>query len=72
MQNSPALLVRRLTIWTGLCIYLAVLDRTSRAFLFQMAAFSAAAIGLSSLDDPSEIFITTISRVEEMVLAILV
>ncbi|WP_408398118.1 FUSC family protein [Paraburkholderia nemoris] len=72
MQNSSALLVRRLAIWTGLCIYLAVLDRTSRALLCQMAAFSIAVIGLPSLDDPSETFITTISRVEEMVSAILV
>lgn len=71
LQNSPGLLVLSLAAWTGLCIYLAVSDRTPRAFLFQMAGFSAAVISFPYLDDPSNIFMTTISRVEEMTVAIL-
>jgi uncharacterized membrane protein YccC len=71
LQNSPILLVFCLATWTGLCIYLAVLDRTPRAFLFQMAAFSSAVISFPYLDDPANIFTTTISRVEEMTVAIL-
>ncbi|MEI5999639.1 FUSC family protein [Paraburkholderia bengalensis] len=71
MQNSPVLLVVCLAIWTGLCIYLAVLDRTPRAFLYQMAAFSAAVISFPYLDNPNDIFMTTISRVQEMIVAII-
>jgi uncharacterized membrane protein YccC len=71
LQNSPVLLVLCLAIWTGFCIYLAVLDRTPRAFLYQMAAFSSAVISFPYLYDPSDIFTTTVSRVEEMTLAIL-
>lgn len=71
LQNSPILLVFCLAVWTGFCIYLAVLDRTPRAFLFQMAAFSSAVISFPYLDDPGNIFTTTISRVEEMIVAIL-
>jgi uncharacterized membrane protein YccC len=71
MQNSPILLVFCMAIWTGFCIYLAVLDRTPRAFLFQMAAFSSAVISFPYLDDPANIFTTTVSRVEEMTVAIL-
>lgn len=71
LQNSPELLVLCLAVWTGLCMYLAVLDRTPRAFLFQMAAFSAAVISFPYLDDPRDIFDTTIARVQEMTLAIL-
>lgn len=71
LQNAPELLVLCLASWTGLCIYLAVLDRTPRAFLFQMAAFSAAVISFPYLDDPASIAETTIARVEEMVVAIL-
>lgn len=70
LQNSPELLVLCLAAWTGGCIYLAVLDRTPRAFLFQMAAFSAAVISFPYLDDPGNIFMTSISRVEEMIVAI--
>ncbi len=71
LQNAPILLVLCLAIWTGFCIYLAVLDRTPRAFLFQMAAFSTAVISFPYLDDPGNIFTTTIARVEEMMVAIL-
>ncbi|WP_414714371.1 FUSC family protein [Sphingobium sp.] len=71
LQSTPELLVLCLAAWTGFCIYLAVLDRTPRAFLFQMAAFSSAVMSFPYLDDPGNIFDTTISRVEEMTLAIL-
>ncbi|MDE8652830.1 FUSC family protein [Novosphingobium album (ex Liu et al. 2023)] len=71
LQNSPELLVLCLAAWTGFCIYLAVLDRTPRAFLFQMAAFSSAVISFPYLDDPANIFETTVARVQEMTLAIL-
>lgn len=71
LQNSPELLVLCLALWTGLCLYLAVLDRTPRAFMFQMAGFSAAVISFPYLDDPSQVFMTTVSRVQEMTIAIL-
>lgn len=71
LQSTPELLVLCLAVWTGFCIYIAVLDRTPRAFLFQMAAFSSAVMSFPYLDDPGNIFETTIARVEEMTLAIL-
>ncbi|WP_225737571.1 FUSC family protein [Dyella acidiphila] len=70
LQHAPELLVLCMAAWTGLCIYLAVLDRTPRAFLFQMAALSSAVISFPYLDDPADVFTTTISRVEEMAVAI--
>lgn len=69
-EHAPPLLVLFLAIWTGLCIYLAVLDRTPRAFLFQMAAFSAAVISFPYVDEPGGLFVTAVSRVEEMTVAI--
>ncbi|WP_233840360.1 FUSC family protein [Dyella sp. 2HG41-7] len=70
LQHAPELLVLCMAAWTGFCIYLAVLDRTPRAFLFQMAAFSTSVISFPYLDDPADVFTTTISRVEEMTVAI--
>jgi uncharacterized membrane protein YccC len=70
MQNSPEILVPILAGWTGTCIYFAVLDRTPRAFVFQMAAFSSAVMTFPYLDDPADIFSTTVARVEEMALGI--
>lgn len=71
LQNSPEILVPALAAWTGFSIYLAIHDRTPRAFLFQMSAFSAAIIGFPYLDDPGSIFIVAVSRVEEMTVAII-
>jgi Fusaric acid resistance protein family len=71
LQNSPILLVLCLALWIGFCINLAVLDRTPRAFFFQMASFSTAIISFPYLYDLSDFFTTTISRVEEMTVAIL-
>jgi uncharacterized membrane protein YccC len=71
LQNSPILLVLCLALWIGFCIYLAVLDRTPRAFLFQMASLSTAVISFPYVYNPSDIFTTTVSRVEEMTVAIL-
>lgn len=70
MQNAPVLLVFLLASWIGLCLYFAVLDRTPRAFLFQMAGFSSAVLIFPYLDDPGDIFLSTVSRVEEMAVAI--
>ena len=71
LQNAPELLVLCMASWTGFCIYLAVLDRTPRAFLFQMAAFSSAVISFPSVENPADIFNTTAGRVAEMTVAIL-
>jgi len=71
VQNAPLLLILGLSGWTGLCLYFAVLDRTPRAFLFQMAGFSSAVLTFPYLDNPSQIFFSTISRVEEMAVAII-
>jgi uncharacterized membrane protein YccC len=70
LEHAPELLALSLAAWAGICIYLAVLDRTPRAFLFQMAAFSSAVISFPYVDDPGDMFITAVSRVEEMTVAI--
>lgn len=71
LQNSPEILVLALAAWTGFSIYLAIHDRTPRAFLFQMSAFSAAVISFPYLDDPGSIFSVAVDRVEEMTVAII-
>ena len=70
LQNTPLLLVICMALWVGFCIYLATLDRGPRAFLYQMAGFSSAVICFPYLDDPVDIFMSTVSRVEEMLVAI--
>lgn len=70
LQNTPLLLVICMALWVGFCVYLANLDRGPRAFLCQMAGFSSAVICFPYLDDPVDIYLSTVSRVEEMLVAI--
>jgi uncharacterized membrane protein YccC len=70
LQNAPVLLVVALAGWSGLCVYLGLLERTPRAVFFQMAAFGSTVISLPFIYDPATIFDTTVARVEEAAIAI--
>ena len=57
-------------LWTGACIYFAILDRTPRAYFFLLAGYTVALIGLPSADTPGEIWYVVLARVEEITLGI--
>ncbi len=66
----PWLLSAALSLWVGLCIYFALLDRTPRSYVFLLAGFTAAIIGFPCVDAPEAVFDTALARVEETTLAI--
>jgi uncharacterized membrane protein YccC len=69
--NEPAALSVMLALWLGLCLYLSLLDRTPRAYVFLLAGYTASIIGFPSVQAPGAIFDTAIARVEEIMLGIL-
>ncbi|OZI19150.1 fusaric acid resistance protein [Bordetella genomosp. 9] len=69
--NYPVLMVLALSLWLGVCLYLAVLDRTPRSYLFMLAGYTAAMIGLPSVTAPETVFDTGLARVEEITAGIL-
>ncbi|PXA85643.1 FUSC family protein [Nostoc sp. 3335mG] len=69
--NEPAVLTLALSLWLGLCIYLAQLDRTPRAYVFLLAGYTASIIGIPSVQAPGAIFDTAILRVQEITIGIL-
>lgn len=69
--NAPMVLSAALALWLGLCLYVALLDRTPRAYVFLLAGYTASIIGLPSVDAPGAIFNTAILRVQEIGLGIL-
>jgi uncharacterized membrane protein YccC len=71
LAGAPELLAAALALWTGLCLYLALLDRTPRSYVFMLAGYSAAIIGFPSVGTPDQIFDIAVSRVEEITLGIL-
>jgi uncharacterized membrane protein YccC len=69
--NEPMGLSVALAVWLGLCVYLALLDRTSRSYVFLLAGYTASIIGFPSVDVPGTIFNTAAERVQEITIGIL-
>ncbi len=70
LVNAPVLLSLALSLWIGLCLYLSLLDRSPRAYLFMLAGYTAGIIGFPSVADPAHIFQTALTRVEEISIGI--
>ncbi len=70
LSHSPVLMTAAMVLWVGLCLYLSVLDRTPRSYLFMLAGYTAAMIGFPSVTDPLLVFDTALARVEEITLGI--
>lgn len=70
LVNAPELLSLALALWLGLCLYIALQDRTPRSYLFLLAGYTASIIGFPSVEAPGAIFTTAILRVQEISLGI--
>ncbi len=71
LSASPELLSLALALWTGLCLYLSLLDRSARSYVFMLAGYSAALIGFPLVEAPAAMFDTAVARVQEIGLGIL-
>jgi len=69
--NAPLLLSVALAAWMGLCLYLAMLDRTPRSYAFLLAGYTTSLIGFPSVMVPNEVFTIAITRVQEIAIGIL-
>ncbi len=70
LVDGREVLVAGLALWTGICIYFSVLDRTPRAYVFLLAGYTVAIIGFPSVDAPGGIWDVALARVEEITLGI--
>jgi uncharacterized membrane protein YccC len=71
LVDAPELLSVALALWTGGCLYLALLDRTPRSYLFMLAGYTAALIGFPAVTTPDQIWDIALARVEEIGLGII-
>lgn len=71
LSASPELLSLALALWTGICLYFSLLDRSARSYVFMLAGYSAAIIGFPLVEAPAAMFDTAVARVEEIGLGIL-
>lgn len=70
-DNAPELLTLAIGLWLALCVFVSLLDRTPRAYMFVLAGYSALLIALPSVETPAAIFTTASLRVQEITLGIL-
>ncbi|WP_312440385.1 FUSC family protein [Janthinobacterium sp.] len=71
LANAPELMSLALAGWVGICLYISLLDRTPRSYVFMLAGYTASVIGFGSVSDPSTVFDTGLARVEEIAIGIL-
>ena len=71
LSAARELLTLALALWTGLCLYLSLLDRSARSYVFLLAGYSAALIGFPLVEAPAAMFDTAVARVQEIGLGIL-
>ncbi len=71
LVDAPTLLVGAASLWTGICLFFALLDRTPRSYVFMLAGFTAAIIGFPAVNAPLGILETALVRVEEITLGIM-
>nr|WP_180166527.1 FUSC family protein [Stenotrophomonas sp. SbOxS2]NYT99370.1 FUSC family protein [Stenotrophomonas sp. SbOxS2] len=71
LVSSPELLSLAVALWTGACLFVGVLDRTPRSYVFVLAGYTVVLTGLSVVNTPQTSFDTAVARVEEIGLGIL-
>jgi uncharacterized membrane protein YccC len=70
LVDAPVLLSLAMAIWIGLCLYIALLDRSPRSYAFMLAGYTAGIIGFPAVTTPGHIFETALTRVEEISIGI--
>jgi uncharacterized membrane protein YccC len=66
LANAPELLSSALALWVATCLFISLLDRTPRSYVFMLAGYTAAIIGFPSVMTPDQIFDTAMVRVLEI------
>ncbi|WP_423178055.1 MULTISPECIES: FUSC family protein [unclassified Stenotrophomonas] len=69
--NAPLVLSAALATWMALCLYLAMLDRTPRAYAFLLTGYTTSLIGFPAVMVPGDVFTIAITRVQEISIGIL-
>jgi uncharacterized membrane protein YccC len=70
LVNAPELTTLAIILWVALCVFVSLLDRTPRSYMFVLSGYTAALIGFPSVLEPATVFDTAVSRVEEITLGV--
>ena len=70
LVDAPELTTAAIMLWVALCVFVSLLDRTPRSYMFVLSGYTAALIGFPSVLAPDTVFDTAVSRVEEITLGV--
>jgi len=70
LVDAPELTTLAIMLWVALCVFVSLLDRTPRSYMFVLSGYTAALIGFPSVLAPETVFDTALSRVEEITLGV--
>ena len=70
--NTPLLLILVLAVWVSICLYISLLDRTPRSYVFMLAGYSAVLICFNAINsiDTITIFDMALGRCLEIALGV--
>lgn len=68
--NAPELLSIVVALWTGTLLFISMLDRTSRSYVFMLAGYSLPLIALPTVGAPETVFDVALARSEEIIIGI--
>ncbi|CAG9177967.1 FUSC family protein [Cupriavidus pampae] len=70
LVDAPALLMGAIAFWVGALLYLSLMERSPRSYVFLLAAYTLPIVALPSVNDPMQIFDLAVARVEEICIGI--
>ncbi|HVJ51727.1 MAG TPA: FUSC family protein [Aliidongia sp.] len=70
-SDAPELMFLGVAGWLGLCLYHSLLDRTPRAYIFALAGYTVALVGLPLAINTDGAFDAAVARSEEIVIGVL-
>jgi uncharacterized membrane protein YccC len=71
LVDAPELLSLAIALWVGIFLYIALLDGTPRGYVFMLAGYTIAIVGLPVLSTPELTFDVAVSRMQEITLGII-
>ncbi|GGP26641.1 FUSC family protein [Silvimonas amylolytica] len=71
LVDAPVLLAAAIGAWTGTLLYVSLLDRTPRAYVFMLAAYTLPMIALPAVNAPQNVFDIASARTQEILVGIL-
>ncbi|PWK37405.1 FUSC family protein [Cupriavidus plantarum] len=70
LVNMPIVLTGAIGLWIVLLVYLSLLQRSPRSYVFLLAAYTLPIVALPTVMAPADVFDIAVSRVEEIVIGI--